>query len=120
MTAKTLTKSDLANFTGSERWFRHSLVRHILYTDGVQYVAEHGGAYWLIDEIAFAQALPAVASQTFQMWRLSVNKAQSAILVCDDGNGHVVFTKPIAFTDFPLPEIRFYFTDNTILLTSEY
>ena len=27
--------------------------------------------------------------------------------------------KDIAFTDFPLDEIRFYFTDNTILLPSE-
>lgn len=45
MTSKTLTQSDLAHFTGSERWFRHSMVRHILYTDGAQHVAEHGGAY---------------------------------------------------------------------------
>lgn len=120
MTTKTLAQSDLANLTGSERWFRHSVARHILYTEGVQHVAEHGGAYWLIDEIVFAQAVPAVSSQEFQMWRLAVNANQSAILTCDDGNGRVVFTKSLVFTDFPLPEVRFYFTDNTILLTNEY
>jgi hypothetical protein len=52
---KTLTKADLAQFTGSEHWYRHQMVRDVLYTDGVQYVAQRGGAYWLINEIAFAQ-----------------------------------------------------------------
>jgi hypothetical protein len=31
-----------------------------------------------------------------------------------------VFTREIAFTDFPLDEITIYFTDNVILLPSEY
>jgi hypothetical protein len=30
-------------------------VRTILFTDGAKYVADNGGAYWLLDEIAFAQ-----------------------------------------------------------------
>jgi hypothetical protein len=49
------SKSRLARFTGSEQWFRHALVRSVLYTDGAQYLAEQGGAYWLLDEIALAQ-----------------------------------------------------------------
>jgi hypothetical protein len=47
MTTKTLIESDLAQFTGSDNWYRHSINRNILYTDGAQHVAEHGGAYWL-------------------------------------------------------------------------
>lgn len=50
-----LNRADLRQFTGSENFYRHALVRSILYTDGVQYVAETGGAYWLIDAIALAQ-----------------------------------------------------------------
>lgn len=50
MTTKTLTKADLAQFTGSERWFRHAIDRKVLYTEGAQHVAEAGGAYWLLDE----------------------------------------------------------------------
>jgi hypothetical protein len=34
--------------------------------------------------------------------------------------GKVVYQKAIEYTDFPLPEIALYFTDNTILLPSEY
>lgn len=120
MTQKTLKKADLAQFTGSEQWYRHGLARKVLYTDGAQYVAEAGGAYWLINEIAFGQAEPAIAAEEFQVWRLKVNPDQTAILTCEDGNDRVVFTKRLEFTDFPLEEIAFYFTDNTILLPTEY
>jgi hypothetical protein len=37
---KTLTRDDLIQFTGSEHWYRHAMVRDVLYTDGVKYVAE--------------------------------------------------------------------------------
>jgi hypothetical protein len=121
MTEKTLDKSALAQFTGSEQWYRHGLVRKVLFTDGAKYVADCAGAYWLIDEIAFGQFEPAVAAEEFQHWKLAVDLEQhTALLTCDDGNGQVVFSKQIEFTDFPLREIEFYFTDNTILLPSEY
>ena len=120
MTQKTLTKSDLIQFTGSENWYRHSLVHKVLYTDGAQHVAETGGAYWLLDEIALGQTNPKVAAEEFQVWRLKVNSDQTATLICDDGNNQMVFSKSIAYTDFPLEEIALYFTDNVIMLTSEY
>jgi hypothetical protein len=52
---KTLTAADLRQFTGTEQWYRHGIVRDVLFTDGAKYVADQAGAYWLIDEIAFAQ-----------------------------------------------------------------
>lgn len=120
MTQKTLTKNDLLQFTGSENWYRHSLVKKVLYTDGAKYIAETAGAYWLLDEIALNQIEPKVAAEEFQLWRLKVNFNQTATLTCDDGNGQIVFTKAIEYTDFPLEEIALYFIDNVILLTSEY
>ena len=120
MTQKILTKSDLFQFTGSEHWYRHSLARKVTYTDGAQYVAESGGAYWLLDEIALNQTDPKIAAEEFQVWRLKVNSDKTATLTCDDGNDNIVFTKPLQFTDFPLDEIAFYFTDNVILLPTEY
>lgn len=121
MTKKTLCTSDLAQFTGSERWFRHGMVRHVLYTEGAQHVAEHGGAYWLLDAIAFAQLTEkAVAAEGFQLWKLTVRPDRTATLVCEDGNYNAVYTQELTFTDFPLEKIAFYFTDNVILLPSEY
>jgi hypothetical protein len=120
MPAKILQAGDLDQFTGSEHWYRHSLVGTITFTDGAKYVAEAGGAYWLLDEIALAQKFnAAVKAEPFQVWKLSVSDSKG-FLTCEDGDDNVVFTKHIPFTDFPLPEIKFYFTDNVILLTSEY
>jgi len=72
MTEKTLKAKDLDQFTGTGHWYRHGLVRTILFTDGAKHVADAGGAYWLLDEIAIAQAYEtAAAAQEFQVWRPS-------------------------------------------------
>lgn len=119
-TKKTLDESELANLTGSEQWYRHWLGKS-LYTDGAKHVADQAGAYWLLDEIAISQTRPKVKAEEFQVWTLKVDvEKHKAMLTCDDGNGNVVFTKRIDYTDFPLAEIKFYCTDNTILLPSEY
>ena len=119
-TKKTLNEAELANFTGSENWYQHWLGK-ALYTDGVKYVADNAGAYWLVDEIAINQTRPNVRAEEFQCWTLSVDlERHKAVLTCDDGNGNVVFTKRIEYTDFPLPEIKLSCTDGTILLPSEY
>jgi hypothetical protein len=119
-TKQSLTPADLRQFTGTEKWHRHPFVRTVLYTDGVQYVAEKGGAYWLLDDIAFAQRGKRVAAEAFQLWRLRVHPNHTGTLTCEDGNGNVVFTKALTFTDFPLEEITLYFTNGVILLPSEY
>ena len=59
MTTATLTTADLSQFTGSENWYRHSLNREILYTEGALYVADAGGAYWLLDESPWRTATSA-------------------------------------------------------------
>jgi hypothetical protein len=118
---KRLSTSDLRQFTGSEHWYRHPLVRQVVFTDGAKYVADQAGAYWLLDEIAFAQqAQPTVAAEEFQVWKLAVHPDCTGTLSCEDGNGKTVFTKALAFTDFPEPEIVLWFTNNTIFLPSEY
>jgi|SRR5581483_4311099 len=120
MSVKNLAAEDLAQFTGTDNWYQHGLVRSITYTDGAKYVAETGGAYWLLDEIALAQRFSAaVKREPFQVWKLTVCE-HKGVLICDDGDGKVVYTKQVPFTDFPLSEIKFYLTDNVILLPSEY
>jgi len=118
---KTLTESDLRQFSGSEHWYRHGLVRTVLYTDGAKHVADAGGAYWLLDEIALAQRFDQrIAAVPFQVWKLAVSADSSACLTCEDGSGNPISKKRIPFTDFPLPQITLWFTDNTIFLPSEY
>jgi hypothetical protein len=121
MTTTTLSEQNLRQFTGSEHWYRHGLARNIVYTDGAKYVAEEGGAYWLLDTIAISQRLEkAVAAEAFQVWKLKVREDRTASLVCSDGNDIVVLKQEIPFTDFPRDEITLWFVDNTIFLPSEY
>jgi len=119
--ADKLSEQHLRQFTGSENWYRHGINRNVLFTDGAKYVADEGGAYWLLDAIAIAQRYEKnVAAEEFQVWKLKVNDDRTASLVCDGGNDNIVYTQHIEYTDFPIAEIKFYFTDNTILLPSEY
>ena len=107
MATATLTTADLSQFTGSENWYRHNLNRDILYTDGAQYLAEAGGAYWLLDEIAFAQkGEPTVAAEAFRVWKLAVRPDKTATPICEDGNDNAVFSKDLDYTDFPLDEVH--------------
>jgi hypothetical protein len=120
MSNDKLTAAELRQFTGSEHWYRHGLVRDILFTDGAKYVADQGGAYRLLDEIAFAQSGDKhVAAEEFQVWKLTVKPDRTATLACGDGNGRTVFEKAIEYTDFPADGIELWFENNTIYLSSE-
>jgi hypothetical protein len=128
MSEHTLKAEDLRHFAGgTSTWWRHPLNSRVTYTDGVKHVAEAGGAFWLIDEIALIQPYePKVNREEFQAWKLKVDEASSSgELTCEDGgkNGcepKVVYRKSIPFTDFPLPEITLWFTGGVILLPCEY
>jgi hypothetical protein len=117
-----LSPEVMRQFTGSEHWYRHALNRKVVFTDGAKHVADHGGAYWLLDEIALIQPFEArVAAEEFQVWTLKADVLKhTGTLTCEDGNGNKVFEKALEFADFPLPEITLWFANNTIFLPSEY
>lgn len=109
----------LAQFTGSETFYQHALTTAVN-TEGAKYVAEAAGAYWLLDSIALNQAYnKKVKAEEFQVWKLAVHE-EGATLTCDDGNGNVVLTEQIEYTDFPAEGVTLWFQNNTILLPSEY
>ena len=60
-----------------------------------------------------------VKAEPFQVWKLAVH-GRAAKLTCEDGNGQAVFTKDIAFTDFPEPGVTLWCANNIVLLPSEY
>ena len=117
-TQKTLSALDLRDFTGSEIFYRHVLSGGV-YTEGVQYVAETGGAYWLIDAIFSWQVERKVRREPFQLWTLNV-KNSAAVLEATNGNEIVLVEQNITYTDFPLDEIKFYLCDGVLMLPSEY
>lgn len=111
---------DLAQFSGgTTNWYGHPLVRKVTYTDGAKYVFETANAYWLLDKIATeAVMLPALKDQPFQVWTLKV--LPTATITVDDGNGRILARTELDYTDFPDEGVTLWFSDNVILLPSEY
>jgi len=112
-----LTINELRQFSGTEHWYKH--LSGYLYTDGVQYVAQEGGAYWLIDKILFTTRAKNNL-QEFGIWKLEVNKDESAILVCEDGNYNELHREQIDWTDFPLKKVELWFENGVLILPSEH
>jgi hypothetical protein len=117
-----LTESDLGGFTGTGTWWRNPLFPRFTFTDGAKFVAEAGGAYWLIDAIFSHQIDRRARAEEFQRWTLTLNRpGNGATLAMTDGNtDKPIIRQVIEFTDFPLESITFYFTDDVLLLPSEY
>lgn len=109
----TLKQEDLRQFTGTAQYWKSGLPWHpFLYTDGVQYLAERGQAYWLLDLIGSWQAEPAIKNDPIlgemQFWTLTVNEDKSAIAICERDSGDVAAKQVLEYTDFPLPTVRLY------------
>ena len=118
MTHKPLTQDDLTQFSGTENHYRH--LCGLLYSDGAKYFAEcaGGGAYWFLDIVA-TEYLPLQRREEFMVVKLIVTGTKAKIVV-DDGNGNVLKTKDIDFTDCPAGEWKFYLSGGVLFLPSEY
>ena len=117
--------ADLRQFIGTTQWHKWSNLTALTCTDGVKYLAEEAGAYWLLDAIASHQNAPALKDsqrlQELQIWLLSVNADKSCQLTCsEDSDIPPVVVQDIEFTDFPMKEVKLYVCDGVILLPSEY
>lgn len=119
---------NLAQFTGTEAYYRYSrLFPKVLLTDGVRWLADAVGAYWLLDVIA--SHLPAVpADEHFVLAVLNTHKEKAKFVLCsdmDDGEPiDVHATQHIEYTDFPLPDFKMYVSRSehgwVVMLASEY
>ncbi|MCB9352540.1 MAG: hypothetical protein H6573_34410 [Lewinellaceae bacterium] len=113
-------RAELRQFTGSEVAYVSPLFSRFRYTEGVYFLAERAGAYWLLDFIFSHQVIPAIKAERFQVWKIEVKEDYSATLTVEDGDGNQVKQYRIDLTDFPLEEFTLWFTDRTLLLPSEY
>lgn len=111
-------RADLSQFTGTETWYRHSLQKSFLYTEGVQYFAEHAGCYWFLDIIA-TEIFQLQKQWPFLVIELDVVGTKAQIRTTD-GNENQVWTRSVSFTDCPEGRFKFYLVDNICLLPSEY
>ena len=114
-------ETDLAQFFCTDNWWKHWTGR-INYTDGVKFLAEKAGAFWLIDLVASYQGAR-LRQEEFQIWILTVDreKTSMAVATCQaDTNAPVLVRQEIDHTDFPLPSIKLWLVNGALMLPSEY
>ena len=99
--------SNLAQFSGTEAYHRLSpLHGKLVVTDGVKYLADAAGAYWLIDIIASYQIH--LGKYPFQVWALTKTKTGGCVVRCTDGNNVRIKSQRVGYTDFPLETISIW------------
>ena len=108
---------ELRNFIGTEHYYKTAF-GNLLYTDGIQFLAERAGAHWLVDAIASYQ--PDYHKVDFQLWTLSVNQKGNATLTMREDDGEeALITQEISYTDFPFGIMKLYVEGNVLMLPSE-
>jgi Family of unknown function (DUF6876) len=121
-------KRALHQFIGTERWFRHPINKQVVYTDGVKFFAENGGAqgaYWFIDKVAI-EICPMVKhrKEDFAVITFVVNSNNSAYIRVTDGNKGFLASYEITYTDMQPGVWKFFLIDDgqhqVLLLTNEY
>ena len=119
MSTSQITASNLAQFSGSENLYFNPLFRSIRYTDGVQWLGKNG-AGWLVDAcLSHIAHNKNVKHEGFVCITLQVG-AKKALLTFTDGNDGKLATQRIDYTDFPLSEVKFFYTNGVLMLAGEY
>jgi uncharacterized protein DUF6876 len=117
---QNILRAELRQFTGSTKFYRH-FTNAIIYTEGVQFLAEHACLYWLIDLIASLQprALSDRALREFQLWEVWVTDGK-ALVVCSRDCDDVAFRLRLKSVDSALDYVRLYVERETLLLPTEH
>ena len=132
-TKTTLTHTDLTSFSGDVERYQHPLNRRVIYTPGVQFLAERGQAYWLVDAIASYfgsdEMQTAIEEDSrlawLQFWRLEVQEDQKATLTARADSDVTPFViQEFQYTDFPLSKVDVWAGNDgtywTLYLPSEH
>ena len=108
----------LNQFIGSEVYYEQGMVdgSTLVLTEGCHFVRETYSAYWLFDLIGSYQYK--LLEEPIQFWRL-VKFKDEAQITCDNGEGDILASQEIPFTDFPF-DITIWQIEGTCLLPSEY
>ena len=116
----------LRNFYGTEHYYRAN--PGLLVTDGVKFLADNAGCYWLLDMVWSYLPVLRKSRDTFFVVVLTkegVETPGAVFSIQDDVPPSKTYaTQAIEFTDFPLDEIKMYLIrageDAVLMLPKEY
>ncbi len=106
----------LREHTCTDNYYKHNF--GAVFTDGVKALCEMFACYWFLDIIVSYQ--PELETEEFQVWKLTRNEDNTAIVICSNGNGKTLKQQKIPFTDFAAQEATVWVESGVILLPSEH
>ena len=118
-------KNNLAEFSGTESFHKIPLLNTVI-TDGNQYLANEADCFWLVTDVSVIAKSLMNRSHfiTVDFKKLNAEMQDTlgyeAVIEYSDGNDNILETQKYHLTDFPLETIRLFFTNNTLMLPSEY
>ena len=110
-----MMKLDLSQFNGTEQCYKGWC--NVLYTEGTFYLTENGMS-WFVTDVCSVVKVSKLNTQEFVCIKLKVNKDGSGDSVYTDGNDNVLFKQHYDYCDGQ--DITLFFTDNVLMLSSEY
>jgi len=85
----------LREYQCTENYYRYGT---ILITDGALALAKKFECFWFLDIISSYQR--DLKDEEFQVWKLTKNEDNSALVTCTDGNDRIIKRQRIEWTDF--------------------
>ena len=115
---------ELRNFYGTEAYHRTN--PGLLITDGVKFLADNAGCYWLLDMVWSNLPVLRKSRDTFFVVRYAGTPGESGLFsITDDIPATQTYAvQTVEYSDFPLDEIVLYLSateeEFVLMLRSEY
>jgi hypothetical protein len=122
MSEPDLELKSLSQFYGTQQYYN---VFGVKVTEGVKYIMDNGYSWFVTDFIAvikFREKFPKLRNQPFLSVKLKLcgDVARwEGDLIIEDGNYNELYRQHYDFTDAKR-ELTLFFTDNVLMLNSEY
>lgn len=115
-------KAGLEQFCGTEQYHRLSPLHSFVCTDGVRFLAENAGCFWLLDLMASMQPRLRMeeALRDYQFWTVKLDGKGGCDVICERDTGDVAWKRHIGYTDFPLEECMIWVESGVALLPNEH
>ena len=120
---KKITKEALRGFTGSMEFYSEPLFPGVKFTEGVKFLMDNGASWLVTDALAemcynleLKRMRPAFTVIKFDPFAADLEVTYE--IECVDGK-EVKLVRKYDITDLETP-VKMYFTDNTLLLNTEY
>lgn len=115
---------ELRHFYGTEHYYRY--MPGLVITDGVKFLADNAGCYWLLDMVWSYLPVLRKSRDTFFVVRYAGTPGESGLFsITDDIPATQTYaTQTVEYSDFPLDEIVLYLSateeEFVLMLRSEY